>query len=95
MAAVAQNLSRTCHAGVDDDTVVRYSADVSSGVSTTPLRLDTQADSGPIAAPQRDTAPSKNYIDYSSATTAVTVTATARGDRLSRTMPAHRPHPHR
>jgi excisionase family DNA binding protein len=33
-----------------------------TGVSTTPLRLETQADSGPIAAPPRDTALSKNNV---------------------------------
>jgi hypothetical protein len=54
-----------------------------------------QADSGPIAAPTRDTALPKHHIDDLLASTAATVTAAARGDRLSRTMPAHRPHPQR
>ena len=50
-------LHRICRARLDGEMYGDYSADVFSGVSTTPLRLDTQADSGPIAVLQRETAP--------------------------------------
>ena len=51
-----------CRARLDGEVYGDYSADVFLGVSTTPLRLETQADSGPVAALQRDTALSKNHV---------------------------------
>lgn len=90
---MAAPLHGNCRATIDEDVRRRYSADVWHGVRRHPSASSCRRTAlrSPLQSAIRR--PPRN-ITSSSVNTAATVITAVRGDRLSRAMPAHDPHPH-